>query len=394
MKPFVYSALTTTTLLAAPSLLSAQATTGQPMKSVPSVVVTLENVQPGAGVFLTPPWVGIHDGTFDSYDGGSPASVPLGGNEIEALAEDGNNGPITATFDVLQPGAPQVGAAVGPSGPLAPGQRVSFTLNVDPLQNRYFSYGSMVIPSNDTFIANGNPLAHQLFDATGAFVGQSFIVSGDETNDAGTEVNDEIAGNVAFLAQPGPNIGVTESLPVTTPSGGFAAPGTLMFPNGVLNHPGFMNADFNDADDRLLKVSFRYVDLGMTTAFQATLSNDQEVQADVVDSGASGMALLRSRGAINLGVMASTEGLSGPITMAHLHLAQAGFNGDVIVDLGAGIMGDDVRFMVTAADLTGPMAGASFVDFLNEVAAGNVYINIHTAQFPAGELRGQVTLSK
>ena len=37
--------------------------------SIPSVVVDLENGQPSRGIFLTPIWIGIHDGTFDSYDG-------------------------------------------------------------------------------------------------------------------------------------------------------------------------------------------------------------------------------------------------------------------------------------------------------------------------------------
>ena len=78
--------------------------------------------------------------------------------------------------------------------------------------------------------------------------------------------------------------------------------------------------------------------------------------------------------------------------MAHLHLGAAGTNGPVIVDLGDGVLnGDSVRLRVSEQDLTGPLAGASFVEFLNEVAAGNVYVNLHTAMFPAGELRGQVS---
>ena len=220
--PFLWSTRMTkislSPLLSSAVLLAAFATPSVAFaQSNPSVVVTVENAQPSRGVFLTPPWLGIHDGTFDTYDGGALASIPLGGNEIESLAEDGNNGPITATFDARLPNAPQVQGLPGPAGPLAPGDSASITFNVDPSSDRYFSYASMIIPSNDFFIANGNPFAHQLFDDDGKFVGQNFVVSGDETNDAGTEANDEIASNVAFLAQGGPNIGTTEALPVTMP---------------------------------------------------------------------------------------------------------------------------------------------------------------------------------
>ncbi|MEM7203167.1 MAG: spondin domain-containing protein [Planctomycetota bacterium] len=367
--------------------------TAQPV-SIPSVVVTVENAQVGRGVFLTPPWIGIHDGTFDTYDGGSPASVPLGGNEIEALAEDGNNGPITATFSRLQPNAPQVSGVVGPAGPLAPGEAVSVTLNVDPMVDRYFSYASMIIPSNDAFIANGNPQAHELFDSSGAFVGQPFVVSGDETNDAGTEGNDEIAANVAFLGQAAPNTGTTEMGVVVSPSPGFAAAGALMFPNGVLNHPAFANGDFNDDDDRVFSVRFQFVDLGRTNRYMALLSADQEVLVDAVTSGAGGSAVAVSRRGDVLRVSVIGRGLSGPIQMAHLHLGARGVNGPLVVDMTSGIRagGQSVSFRATASDLAGPLAGASFVSFLNEVAAGNVYINLHTAQFPGGEVRGQIQL--
>lgn len=363
--------------------------------SIPSVIVTVENAQVGRGMFLTPPWIGIHDGTFDTYDGGQPANVPLGGNEIEALAEDGNNGPITATFEQRNPNAPQVQGVAGPTGPLAPGESVNVTLNVDPTSDRYFSYASMVIPSNDAFIANGNPLAHQLFDDNGNFTGSSFVVSGDETNDAGTEVNDEIASNVAFLGQAAPNTGTTEGSVVVTPAADFAAPGSLMLPNGILNYPVFANGDFNDADDRVFSVRFRYVDLGERLPFSASLSGSQEVQADAGSDISNGIAVAESRDGANLRLTALGQNLSGPIVAAHLHLGAEGTNGPVIVDMGSGITaaGRLVRFRATASDLTGALAGASFVDFLNEVAAGNVYVNLHTAQFPAGEVRGQLQLA-
>ncbi len=360
--------------------------------SLPSVVVTVENASPSRGTFLTPIWIGIHDGTFDSYDGGQLASVPLGGNEIEALAEDGNNGPITATFDALTGGAPQVSGLPGPAGPLAPGDRAGVTFQVDPSIDRYFSYASMIIPSNDFFIANGNPLAHQLFDDAGNFVGTNFVVSGDETNDAGTELNDEVAGNVAFLNQGAPDTGVTTAEPVVTPAPGFAAPGDLAYPDGVLNYPVFGNGDFNDADDRLLSVTLRFVDLGGRVKFEADLSTGAEVQEDAVVSDATGNARLRSRNGERLEIQAFVRDLTGPLVAAHLHLGAEGVNGPVVADLGDGIRNNGIQISIDASDLTGPLGGESFVSLLNELAAGNIYLNLHTEAFPAGELRGQVGL--
>jgi len=380
--------LTTSTMVAA----SVLPTTAAQAQSNPSVVVTIENAQPARGTFLTPVWMGIHDGTFDSYDGGQIASVPLGGNEIEALAEDGNNGPITATFDALQPGAPQTQGLAGPSGPLAPGDRASFTFNVDPENDRYFSYASMIIPSNDFFIANGNPLAHQLFNDYGQFVGKEFVVSGDETNDAGTEINDELASNVAFLAQAAPDTGVPDFSPVVTPAPGFAPAGNLSFPNGVLNHPVFALGDFNDADDALLRVSFRYVDLGGRVRFRANLSPDQEVNADPVHSKATGFANAISNNGRQVRVNVRTRRLTGQIVAAHLHLGQPGTNGPVIANLTNRVRGERVRARISANNLTGPLSGQSLQDLVNQMAAGNVYVNIHTSTFPDGELRGQINL--
>lgn len=382
-----------TKLLAAPVLaLTLAGPTMALAQSIPSVIITLENGQPSRGVFLTPPWIGIHDGTFDTYNGGDPADVPLGGDEVERLAEDGDNASITATFDSATNGGPQA-TVLGPGGPLAPGDRAAVTLNVDPAIDRYFSYASMIIPSNDAFAANGNPLAHQLFDDSGRFVGTDFIVSGEEINDAGTEVNDEIAGNVAFLNQTAPDTGVDENGVVVAPHPGFLDPAGLTYPDGVLNHPVFANGgQFNDPASRVLVVGFQFVDLGGRVLYSARLTTDAEVQADPVDSTASGSASLSSRGAETLRIDIDFRRTTGPLTMAHLHLGQAGTNGPIVVDMSAGIRRDIIRFTATAADLTGPLAGGEMLDLLNELAAGNIYVNLHTDAFPGGELRGQVGL--
>jgi hypothetical protein len=45
---------------------------------------------------------------------------------------------------------------------------------------------------------------------------------------------------------------------------------------------------------------------------------------------------------------------------------------------------------ITAADLVGPLSGKSLSDLMTDVMAGETYVNVHTTQNPAGEIRGQI----
>ena len=77
----------------------------------------------------------------------------------------------------------------GGIGPIAPGASTSKRLTIDANSslNQYFSYAAMVIPSNDAYVANGNPLAHALFDESGNFIGAEITILGTSVNDAGTD---------------------------------------------------------------------------------------------------------------------------------------------------------------------------------------------------------------
>ena len=166
--------------------------------------VTVDNLAPVNGSFLTPVWVGFHDGSFNIYDRDVSLDLFPG---TEALVEDGNNQPLSDRFAATITGGVQ-GSLFGPNiPPLAPGETSSFTFEVDPASGQYFSYASMVIPSNDAFIANGNPFAHQIFDDAGNFIGADFVVTGAQVLDGGTEVNDEAEFSTAFLGQAAPNTG-------------------------------------------------------------------------------------------------------------------------------------------------------------------------------------------
>lgn len=73
------------------------------------------------------------------------------------------------------------------------------------------------------------------------------------------------------------------------------------------------------------------------------------------------------------------SGLTGPATMAHFHgPAESGKNAPVVIpfkDAASGASGSATLTDAQAADLM----------------AGKLYINVHTAKHPGGEIRGQVT---
>lgn len=161
----------------------------------PMVSVEVTNNQPAGGFSFTPVWHAFHDGTFDMFDNGAAASA-----EIEALAELGDASLLDAAF-----GAGVSGVLASPSGPppFTPGQSNSTVLDViDSTVNRYFSFASMIIPSNDLFIGNDDPMAIEVFDAGGNFLGPITLeVYGTGVWDAGTEVNDAADGPAFVVGQ-------------------------------------------------------------------------------------------------------------------------------------------------------------------------------------------------
>lgn len=68
---------------------------------------------------------------------------------------------------------------------------------VDPSVNRFFTFGSMVVPSNDHFIGNDNPMQYMLFDNAGNLNITSISQFGRDIWDNGSETEDP--ANAAFL---------------------------------------------------------------------------------------------------------------------------------------------------------------------------------------------------
>lgn len=75
------------------------------------------------------------------------------------------------------------------------------------------------------------------------------------------------------------------------------------------------------------------------------------------------------------------EDLSGPVASAHIHAGAAGVNGGVIVDL-----------LTNSVDDGSSLVGSVMIDMgtASQIATGDTYVNLHTADNGSGEIRGQV----
>jgi hypothetical protein len=132
--------------------------------------------------------------------------------------------------------------------------------------------------------------------------------------------------------------------------------------------------------------------------FIAPLSGDQEVPA--VDTRARGQTIFRlSKDGSELSYRLIVANLHD-VTQAHIHLAPAGVNGPVVAWLypsGPPAQPIEGRFSgvlaegtITADDLVGLLAGHDLEDLVALMRAGETYVNVHTAEYPPGEIRGQI----
>ncbi len=93
--------------------------------------------------------------------------------------------------------------------------------------------------------------------------------------------------------------------------------------------------------------------------------------------------------------------LTGAPAVAHFHFAQRGVSGAVVVNIcgtpgkpACGGATGSITGTAVASDVQGVsaqgVAAGDFAGFLRIIRNGVSYVNIHTATFPAGEIRGQV----
>jgi hypothetical protein len=134
----------------------------------------------------------------------------------------------------------------------------------------------------------------------------------------------------------------------------------------------------DDGDDDTVQET---VNADGTSTFIVPLSAEQEVPPVDLESatGEGNLTIDRASGAIAGSVAVS--GLSGPAQMAHIHTGLGGINGGVLIALTGN---DDSGVWTVPAD------AVLDADALTALSEGALYLNVHTAANPGGEIRGQI----
>lgn len=135
--------------------------------------------------------------------------------------------------------------------------------------------------------------------------------------------------------------------------------------------------------------------------FNTHLDGEQE-EPNPVDTQAQGQAKFKlSRDGDELSYKLIVANIEN-VRMAHLHLITEpdAVTGGVVVWLYPdgpppqtipgrtdGVLAEGV---ITSADLVGALGGMDLSALIEAMEAGNVYVNVHTDQYPSGEIRGDI----
>jgi CHRD domain len=136
----------------------------------------------------------------------------------------------------------------------------------------------------------------------------------------------------------------------------------------------------------------------------AKLSGFQEVAPNLTNGTGTFSATVQGT---SLTYRLTYSGLSSPVTQAHIHFAQQGVNGAIVVWLCGSATnpgpagtptcpagGGTVTRTVTAADVVAVtaqgVAAGDFAGVLRFIQNDDGYANVHTTLHPGGEIRGQI----
>ncbi|MBD0279433.1 MAG: CHRD domain-containing protein [Flavisolibacter sp.] len=141
--------------------------------------------------------------------------------------------------------------------------------------------------------------------------------------------------------------------------------------------------------------------LGTATANNITMSGAQEVP-EVPTTATGTIQASYNRDTRTLEYTVTWTGLTGPAAAMHIHgPADPGTNAGIlqnIIATGSISGGATIANPGTAYGTSGNISARAFVDNVvikeSDLLAGKYYINIHTAKYPGGEIRGNLIFTQ
>jgi hypothetical protein len=126
-------------------------------------------------------------------------------------------------------------------------------------------------------------------------------------------------------------------------------------------------------------------------AFTAELSGDNELPP--VNTESNGTITIQGNNQ-SINYQLSLSDMTN-VTAAHIHLGAEDENGKVVVtllnsDSPAGLELETLGGNFTDDDVQGSLAGLPLEQLIGFMGNGSTYVNVHSVDFPFGEIRGQI----
>ncbi len=345
--------------------------------------VTIHNLTDGQP--FSPPVGATHRSMMSMFEVDELASMGL-----EAIAEDGDNSMMFMRFD-MSPNATEAvdfGMPVFTNGTMDGDMLLDgASFQIKARGHDRFSFASMLICTNDGFVG----LDRAKLPRKGALI---YLLS---AYDANTEMNTQMSTDIVDAC--------SGAGPIALPGdpNGNENDAVAMMPHKLIAlHPGIMDGkgDLTVADHgwmaSVAKVTINRVD-ERARDFIARLSGAGEVPpADTFANGKAKFELRRNKKELRYKL--NVQNIEG-VTQAHIHVGMPNMNRAVVaflyglVDAGGFVNGKLAEGTITEDDLIGPFMG-DFHGFVEALRGGMLYVNVHTADIPSGEIRGQIGAAK
>ena len=149
-----------------------------------------------------------------------------------------------------------------------------------------------------------------------------------------------------------------------------------------------------------IAIDFPTIALAVVTEQQFTAKLFGEMEVPSTETNATGLADFKPKLNENTVTYSLNVTDIDNVTAAHINSGEQGQNGPIVVTLFQPdtptqkmVSGLLSKGNITSANLEGPLAGKQLSDLLSSMHSMGIYVNVHTIQYPNGEIRGQISNS-